>query len=78
MTAAIVWSILILVGSGLYLAGELEGRRKERRVRERMRRRLAQHAYDEMTIRLANADMADLADNTRWSRNVTRRFEVIR
>ena len=78
MTAAIVWAVLILVGSALYLAGEIEGRRRERRVRERMRRRLAELAYDELTIRLANADAADLADNAPWSRNVTRRFEVVR
>jgi hypothetical protein len=43
-----------------------------------MRRRLAELAYDELTIRLASADAADLADNARWSRNVTRRFEVVR
>jgi hypothetical protein len=78
VTAAIVWAVLILAGSALYLAGEIEGRRRERRVRERMRRRLAELAYDELTIRLANADAADLADNARWSRNMTRRFEVVR
>lgn len=78
MTAAVVWSILILAGSGLYLAGEVHGRRSERRVRERMRRRLAELTYDELTIRLANADPAELADNARWSRNVARRFEVVR
>jgi tRNA A37 N6-isopentenylltransferase MiaA len=78
MTAALLWAIIILGGSALFLAGEVEGRRRERRVRERMRRRLAELAYDELTIRLANADAADLADNARWSRNVTRRFEVVR
>jgi hypothetical protein len=78
MTAALLWAIIILGGSALFLAGEVEGRRRERRVRERMRRRLAELAYDELTIRLANADAADLADNARWSRNMTRRFEVVR
>jgi len=78
MTAALLWAIIILGGSALFLAGEVEGRRRERRVRERMRRRLAELAYDELTIRLANADAAELADNARWSRNVTRRFEVVR
>ena len=78
MTAAFVWAILILAGSGLFLAGEVSGRRAERRVRERMRRRLAELAYDELSLRLANADAAELADNTRWSRNVARRFEVVR
>jgi hypothetical protein len=36
-----------------------------------MRRRLAERAYDELTLALALADPEDLMDNERWSRRAS-------
>jgi hypothetical protein len=74
MTAALVWAILILAGSGLYLAGEINGRRSERRLgRARIGRANSVVALEAVSMN----DAAELADNDRWSRKVTR-LEVIR
>lgn len=76
MTAAIVWSILILVGSGLYLAGEVHGRRSVWQRQRRKHRQIAEQACEEVSF-LGLLDEDALADNDRWSRKV-RHFEVDR
>lgn len=68
MTAAYMFAVILLAYSLGALTGEAYGRSRERKIRARMRRRLAELTYDELTLRLANADASELADNDRWSR----------
>lgn len=74
MTAAIVWTVLILIGCGIYLAGDVNGRRAVWEKRRRDRRRIAERAYEEVTL-LGLCD--ELADNERWSRKAPS-LEVVR
>lgn len=75
MTAAVVWSVLMIVGSALYLAGEVNGRRAERKLgRHRVGRRNSYDAFEALTLTAANDD---LSDNDRWSRKAAH-LEVVR
>ena len=75
MTAAYMFAALLLAFSVGALIGEAYGRRAAWEKVQRHRRRLAERAYDDLTIGAALADPEVLADNARHSRRV---LEVVR